>query len=187
MLHAARGGLARLRRRRCRHAQRHRERESRHQPACECHRGGVLQLRRAAQRPNNWRSWFDTHACCDGSLPGISFSPLWNCAQRSCSSCDSLQLCMMWLSARGRPGPRSDREGCPAAQVAEFGSVSYYPGDPRSCIWRELAPVRRDTTMTDGARVAQKSQSILSHSQCLRRQEPSELAEPLSVRRAVRP
>jgi hypothetical protein len=41
--------------------------------------------------------------------------------------------------------------------------------------------------MGDGARVTEKSQSILSHSQCLRRQEPSELAEPLSVRRAARP
>jgi hypothetical protein len=61
------------------------------------------------------------------------------------------------------------------------------PGDPRSCIWRELAPVRRNSIIADGARVTEKSQSILSHSQCLRRQEPSELAEPLSVRRAARP
>jgi hypothetical protein len=45
----------------------------------------------------------------------------------------------------------------------------------------------KTTVMGDGARVTEKSQSILSHSQCLRRQEPSELAEPLSVRRAARP
>ena len=35
------------------------------------------------------------------------------------------------------------------------------PGDPRSCIWRELAPARRNSIIGGGARVTEKSQSIL--------------------------